>query len=766
MDKKNSFSIDPASKTDSLAATQGNRPTQLLSLNLENKLSFFILGLVWLLLSLVLWLPILNSPWLEIKKNSLEPSTTTINNSIGEYIANIFYSLFGLSAWWCSVFLLVILINHPYLLKIFSHKQRPSYSRFLSMLGLMVLLCASPLAEVSIPSLAVGHHLPLGPGGLVGNTLGTMLTTLLATPVTQRIAVILVILGLLLIIQVSWLFIIKDLGYKLYNYFKPTEEDFLNEAEKNSLLAQGILQTPLPSLQLARSSRLLQKNLSNAPSVMNKKNVSFSEEKSSPQTEMKSAPPISVLRQAFSRRLPDRKLIEKELRKEADIIVSVFEENRVAIRLLEACQGPAFIRYHLKLNLPIEASEIKNAYQQLKRVFYNRPLFLNQLNPTLSNYELLIARNFVEKISLLQILQHSIFTNSHLFLLTALGKDTLNENVFLSLRQRTNLIVASKKPQEIQSAFRTLLFPLVFKYSLQNLQLILIEHENNFFNDIKELPHLITPVIRTLDSALSALAWVIAEITRRLQIFQQIGCTTIEELNDKILQGHKKGILVPDPFSENLDDPQPLRPFPYLVIMVDELEWLSRNENVNSLLLQLVSQGHSTGIHLLAGQSYFSIHRLDPAIKTFFSARLSFQLENKLDSRYLLGQEGAESLLAFPDALLALNDSHRPLRFQLALCNSTDYRHLIRNFKLKPKFNHSILHYTPQTLPNEKNDDLYDLAVQYVLTHKKTSISFLQRKMKIGYNLANELLVRMEKQGILSKGDLGGKREILDNTRP
>ncbi|MCV2503983.1 MAG: FtsK/SpoIIIE domain-containing protein, partial [Neisseriaceae bacterium] len=305
---------------------------------------------------------------------------------------------------------------------------------------------------------------------------------------------------------------------------------------------------------------------------------------------------------------------------------------------------------------------------------------------------------------------------------------------------------------------------LIARYTSKHLKMILMGKNEKDFDSYVNLPHLIAPFVNNPDSALNTFNWCLDESKKRLQILHDTKCNDINELNQKIYSAFEKNIFIADPFSEDLDNPSPLKPLPFLVVFIDELDWLqSTLQQIDKqLFLDLVQYSKEIGIHLVLTQSSPSVHSLTPTLKYIFPTRLAFKVDSHVESLLILNQLGAEKLIVKGDALLLLPDHRQTIRLQIGTLNQKEYSQLVSNFQSKQTFDDNIINYQPkQTNTTPENQDLYDMAVQHVLNSQKTSISFLQRKMKIGYNLANQLLEQMEMNGILSKAELGGKREIL-----
>ncbi|QRN41711.1 MAG: hypothetical protein GKC53_06375 [Neisseriaceae bacterium] len=698
--------------------------------------------------------------------------STEIHNvmgKIGAYSADVLYYFFGLSAWWINFFLIFTIFNLAFLYHS-SNAKNTSFSFSYSLIGLIILLLTGSMLEKIYLTDIIQESLPLGAGGLIGNTLTPIFSQFLGNVLSGILLLTLCIGGFVLTIQTSWLYLfhsirtsLLNIAMSLLNIFTQKNEDPKDEKEKTLLKAQFITQKPIEKPNFAVSSREIKlKQQSTQDTTKEKIRIKGSLSPIEP-IQKEERPILYLLKKSFKKLDFNQKEVKQMAVKQSEVITRTFNKNNIANKLIKVDIGPVFFNYHIKLNLPINSQEVQQSYTDLKKSLDNKNVFLKQISPTRADYELLIAKKRNETVSLMEIFSQKEFSNSNENLVIALGKDIHNKPVLTSLENMPNFLIASNDHSNNLLGMQAAIASLIARNTSQNMRMIFMGKNETDFGSYINLPHLIAPVIKKPTCVLNTINWCLNQAQKRLKILHDTQSKDINELNKKIYAASEKNIFIADPFSEDLDNPSPLKPLSFLVIFISELNWLNPmlQQIDKELLRKLIQYCKEIGIHLVSTQSTPSIQSITPTLKYAFPTRLAFKVNTHIQSLLILNQTGAEQLLSTGDCLLLLPDHLQTIHLQIGTLSRKECSQLMSNFDLEPIFDEDISNYQAKKHNEPQNHDLYDMAVQHILNSQKTSISFLQRKMKIGYNLANQLLEQMQDNGILSKAELGGRRKIL-----
>ena len=365
-----------------------------------------------------------------------------------------------------------------------------------------------------------------------------------------------------------------------------------------------------------------------------------------------------------------------------------------------------------------------------------------------------------------------------------LGKDIGGEPTYADLAKMPHLLVAGTTGSGKSVAINTMILSLLYRFTPAECRLILVDPKMVELSVYNNIPHLLTPVVTEAPKAVVALKWAVREMEDRYRAMSQLGVRNIEGYNQKLLQAARTGQILSRRVQTGFDpttgkpiieeQPFDLTPIPYIVMIVDEMSDLMGQcrKEVEGPILRLAQMARAVGIHLILATQRPSVDVITGLIKANFPTRISFQVTNKTDSHTILDEQGAELLLGRGD-MLYRPAGQRPTRLHGPFVSDAEIEKVVSFWRNQgePDYVAAVM-----TDPDDagsgagsggipgalgEGGDLYDKAVAIVLRDKKVSTSYIQRQLRIGYNRAADLIDRMESEGVISKPNIAGKREIL-----
>jgi S-DNA-T family DNA segregation ATPase FtsK/SpoIIIE len=367
----------------------------------------------------------------------------------------------------------------------------------------------------------------------------------------------------------------------------------------------------------------------------------------------------------------------------------------------------------------------------------------------------------------------------------ALGKDIAGKPIIADLAKMPHLLVAGTTGSGKSVGVNAMLLSLLYKSDPSQVRLILIDPKMLELAMYDGIPHLLAPVVTDMRHAGNALNWCVAEMERRYRLMSKLGVRNLSGYNAKIADAEKREQLIPNPFSLTPDAPEPLGRLPQIVVVIDEFADLMMvvGKKVEELIARLAQKARAAGIHLILATQRPSVDVITGLIKANIPTRMAFQVSSKIDSRTILDQMGAESLLGQGDMLFMPPGHGVPIRVHGAFVADDEVQKVVDHWREHgdPQYVEGILEGgvpeeadtgsavgfggLQQTLTEAgvdgEADPMYDQAVAVVLKHKRASISLVQRHLRIGYNRAARLLEQMEKSGLVSAMATNGNRDIL-----
>ncbi len=466
---------------------------------------------------------------------------------------------------------------------------------------------------------------------------------------------------------------------------------------------------------------------------------------------------------------------EEKLTETALLIEQRLQEFKVPVTVVGASAGPVITRFEVEPALGVRGSQIVGLMKDLSRGLGLTSIRVVETIPgkTCMGLELPNAKR--QTIRLSEILEASVYQNSHSQLTLAMGKDITGHPVVADLAKAPHMLVAGTTGSGKSVAINAMICSLLFKATPEEVRLIMIDPKMLELSVYEGIPHLLAPVVTDMKLAANALNWCVGEMEKRYRLMSAVGVRNLAGFNQKIRDTEAKGKKLGNPFSLTPEAPEPLAPLPLIVVVIDELADLMMvaGKKIEELIARLAQKARAAGIHLILATQRPSVDVITGLIKANIPTRVAFQVSSKIDSRTILDQMGAESLLGQGDMLFLPPGTGYPQRVHGAFVADEEVHAIVEYLKQfgEPQYEEGILD-GPATeggaaqdlfgdSPDAEADPLYDEAVAFVVRTRRASISSVQRQLRIGYNRAARLVEQMETAGLVSAMGINGSREVL-----
>ncbi|HFC8519180.1 DNA translocase FtsK [Neisseria lactamica] len=697
----------------------------------------------------------------------------------GAYVADVGYYLFGLSAWWWVAAACVVLYKD---FRRHAKQALPgSYNRKIAAAALFILTVFSPVLEYFALGGKYGDALPAGAGGMVGMRVGTIFEWLLGKSGSLLIILVVLLLSVSLLVQVSWLDVLDAAGGAVQNFLTAS-------GRKISALGKRRTNAKTDGIDTYSTRRMVKeaKNITAQPlappegSSSNRKSVAVSvapppkiqaslfEDDEPGQAGEYHKPGINLLR------LPDGEPVSinpAELERTAELIESKLAEFGIGVEVVSATSGPVITRYEIEPAQGIKGSQIVALSKDLARSMSLQSVRIVETIAGKNTMGIELPNDKRQDVMLSEILSSPVFAEAKSKLTVALGKDIAGTPVVGDLAKMPHLLVAGMTGSGKSVGVNGMIMSMLFKATPEEVRFIMIDPKMLELSIYDGIPHLLCPVVTDMREAGQALNWCVAEMEKRYRLLSHAGVRNLEGFNQKVEQAKAAGKPLLNPFSLNPDEPEPLEKLPLIVVVIDELADLMMTERkaVEQQIARLAQKARAAGIHMIVATQRPSVDVVTGLIKANIPTRMAFTVQSKIDSRTILDQMGADELLKYGDSLFLQPGSAEPTRLQGAFVSDDEVHQVVNYVKSQAPADYiegllsgeAALETTNIVNPNAGSDELFDQAVAYVLESKKTSISSLQRQLRIGYNRAANLMEALENAGVVSPADLNGSRKIL-----
>ena len=629
------------------------------------------------------------------------------------------------------------------------------------------------------------NTLPLDGGGVLGRLVGDGLATELGLLGSTLILLAIFLTGVTLFTGLSWVGLMDSIGafaLRGYEFFQGVLAG-LRDAAQQRKAAKQARQSRRESNEAEKRKQEMRKKPVRIEPVIKKVEIS---ERANREKQM----PLfdSVGKHA---ELPPLHLLDKKQHQEGGFSKEALEalsrlvelklaDFGVEVQVTEVHPGPVITRFELLPAAGVKASRITSLSKDLARSLSVVSVRVVEVIPGKSVVGLEIPNEKREVIALSEILMSTAYDKSSSPLTVGLGKDISGLPVVADLAKMPHLLVAGTTGSGKSVGVNAMLMSLLYKSLPQDVRMILIDPKMLELNVYDDIPHLLTPVVTDMKEAANALRWCVGEMERRYRLMAALGVRNITGYNRKVRDAIDAGAPINDPLFKPEDsfveDPTPptLEPLPYIVVVVDEFADLMMvvGKKIEELIARLAQKARASGIHLILATQRPSVDVITGLIKANIPTRIAFQVSSRVDSRTILDQMGAETLLGNGDMLYLPPGSSMPERVHGAFVSDHEVHKVVDYLKVQgaPNYVDDILQESSDSvlLPGEsptenggEGDALYDEAVKIVTESRKASISYVQRRLKIGYNRAARMIEDMEAAGVVSPMQSNGSREVL-----
>ena len=697
----------------------------------------------------------------------------------GSYLSDVGYYLFGLSFWWWIAASCVFLYKNFRPMK--KQENHKPYNHGVAALALFLLLVCSPIIEHFLFDNALSESLPVGAGGLVGLLAGSGLTWLLGKSGSLLIMLVMLLLSISLLAQVSWLEVMAKSGshmgglfgslMKKLSQFQNKKQDVCTEALETQNTrrmvkeAKTITATPVAPLAGSSSNR---KTVAVSVAPPPKIQTSLFDDTEPKNNGEYHKPNINLLRMPSEEPVavnPD------ELQQTAELIEAKLAEFGIGVQVVSATSGPVITRYEIEPAQGVKGSQIVALSKDLARSMSLQAVRIVETIAGKNTMGIELPNEKRQDVMLSEILSSPVFTDAKSKLTVALGKDIAGTPIVGDLAKMPHLLVAGMTGSGKSVGVNGMIMSMLFKATPDEVRFIMIDPKMLELSIYDGIPHLLCPVVTDMREAGQALNWCVAEMEKRYRLLSHAGVRNLDGFNQKVEQAKAAGKPLLNPFSLNPDDPEPIEKLPLIVVVIDELADLMMTErkSVEQQIARLAQKARAAGIHMIVATQRPSVDVVTGLIKANIPTRMAFTVQSKIDSRTILDQMGADELLKYGDSLFLQPGSAEPTRLQGAFVSDDEVHQVVNFVKEQAPTNYvegllsgeAAIETTNIVNPNANSDELFDQAVAFVLESHKTSISALQRQLRIGYNRAANLIDALENAGVLSPADINGSRRIL-----
>ena len=701
---------------------------------------------------------------------------------VGAWTSDILLLLFGLSAyWWIVLLARRIAANYRRLNR---HGEvegdSPGDGAWIAdaFSFVLVLLACDGIEALRMWSLRV--PLPRAPGGIVGDAVAGAVSHALGFTGGTLALLLALAIGLSLYFRFSWLSVAERVGDSIISAV--TFAKLRREAGRDRKLGEAAAVKREGKVEQNRVRLEDHEPVTIVPAVATPpKSERVEKEKQVPLFADlpgdSTLPPIALLDAAP----PAQETISADtLEFTSRLIEKKLKDFGVDVSVVAAYPGPVVTRYEIEPATGVKGSQIVNLAKDLARSLSLVSIRVVETIPGKNYMALELPNQRRQTVRLSEILGSEVYAAAPSKLTMGLGKDIGGNPVCADLAKMPHLLVAGTTGSGKSVGINAMILSLLYKASAEDVRMILIDPKMLEMSVYEGIPHLLCPVVTDMRQAGHALNWAVAEMERRYKLMSKLGVRNLAGYNNKIDEAAKREDKLPNPFSLTPEAPEPLTRLPHIVVVIDELADLMMvvGKKVEELIARIAQKARAAGIHLILATQRPSVDVITGLIKANVPTRMAFQVSSKIDSRTILDQQGAESLLGMGDMLYLPPGSGLPVRVHGAFVSDDEVHRVVEKLKEQgePNYVEGLLEGGLAGEGDEgaaasggqaggESDPLYDQAVEVVVKHRRASISLVQRHLRIGYNRAARLLEQMEQSGLVSAMSSNGNREILVPSR-
>ena len=703
---------------------------------------------------------------------------------VGAWLADACYFGFGMSVWW------LVLASLQTWLSSFARWLRggvprdgvplpPLWRRRLRFWGGLLLLLGASCALEWTRLYRFESVLPGPAGGVFGYMLGYHSLQWLGFMGSGLIGICVAVIGLAMVFRFSWGHLAESMGARLDGwvlFLFARREKARDEAagrraarEREEVVqeerTESAVQHPQP-VQIIEPV-LQEAALPSVRVVKERQKPLFSE---LPDSKL---PQVDLLDTAQQRQ---ESVSPETLEMTSRLIEKRLKDFGVDVHVVAAMPGPVITRYEIEPATGVKGSQIVNLAKDLARSLSLVSIRVIETIPGKNFMALELPNAKRQSIRLSEVLGSQVYHDAKSMLTMGLGKDIVGNPVVADLAKMPHVLVAGTTGSGKSVGINAMILSLLYKAEARDVRLLMIDPKMLEMSVYEGIPHLLAPVVTDMRQAAHGLNWCVAEMERRYKLMSKLGVRNLAGYNAKIDEAKAREESIPNPFSLTPEEPEPLQRLPHIVIVIDELADLMMvvGKKIEELIARLAQKARAAGIHLILATQRPSVDVITGLIKANIPTRIAFQVSSKIDSRTVLDQMGAESLLGMGDMLYMASGTGLPVRVHGAFVSDEEVHRVVGYLKEQGEADYiegvleggtaegdSEFGSESGDGGNGEKDPMYDQAVEVVLKDRKASISYVQRKLRIGYNRSARLLEDMEKAGLVSGLTASGQREVL-----
>ncbi|MDD4904916.1 MAG: DNA translocase FtsK 4TM domain-containing protein [Methylobacter tundripaludum] len=706
-------------------------------------------------------------------------SVQTVSNAcgvFGAWIADFMLSCFGLVAYLFPV----IIFWQGYLVYTQGRQGREKMIIALQWIGSIATII-SGAALLNLYLLRIGIELPSNTGGILGQETGNALLVVFGNSGATLFLLVILLAGVTLVTGLSWVALIDVIGkYTVFicRIFCSSVLGLLQERSVNRV--QTLVNNP-------GKSELKRKISAKVTPAIEKPVEKIAKNTFAP----KKQPVIKY--DASKGVLPSLELLDhrdtrvigysqSELEDMSRLVEEILADFNVAVTVVGFHPGPVITRFELQPAAGVKVSRISTLSKDLARALSVTSVRIVEIIPGKSVVGLEIPNREREMVTLRELLISAPFEKSKSMLTLAMGKDISGTPMVADLGKMPHALVAGTTGSGKSVAINTMILSLLYKATPEQVRLIMIDPKMLELSVYEGIPHLLTPVVTDMKEASNALRWAVAEMERRYKLMSKMGVRNLAGFNQLIEDATARGETIRDPMFQMInpleegEEYPTLSTLPSIVIVIDELADMMMivGKKVEELIARLAQKARAAGIHLILATQRPSVDVLTGLIKANVPTRISFQVSSRIDSRTILDQGGAETLLGNGDMLFLPSGTSIPIRAHGAFVDDHEVHRVVEFLKqtAPPNYLEDITRELSDSGDgysmsggggngDSETDALYDEAVQFVTETRKASISSVQRRFKVGYNRAATMIEDMEAAGVVSSAESNGSRVVL-----
>ncbi|WP_287926931.1 DNA translocase FtsK [Diaphorobacter sp.] len=741
------------------------------------------IGLVLGLLGLVFWLLALvsysaqDAAWSTSGAGNGQPLSNWVGR-LGAWLADGSYFVLGFSVWWC-----VAAGVRAWFASLARWMRgdgaaghAPWQRRGVFWGGLALLLCASTALEWSrlyrFEALLPGHA-----GGMLGYMTGPLAVRWLGFTGSGLAGVVVVVLGAALVFRFSWGHLAERLGGRidaLVQRGRARREKAKDVAvgRRAAREREEVVQEERHEIEVQHPQpvTIIEPVLSDVVQstrvVKERQKPLFSEMPDS------NLPQVDLLDAAQARQ---ETVSPETLEMTSRLIEKKLKDFGVDVTVVAAMPGPVITRYEIEPATGVKGSQIVNLAKDLARSLSLVSIRVIETIPGKNFMALELPNAKRQTIRLSEILGSQVYHDAKSLLTMGLGKDIVGAPVVADLAKMPHVLVAGTTGSGKSVGINAMILSLLYKAEARDVRLLMIDPKMLEMSVYEGIPHLLAPVVTDMKQAAHGLNWCVGEMERRYKLMSKLGVRNLAGYNTKIDDAAAREESIPNPFSLTPEQPEPLQRLPHIVVVIDELADLMMvvGKKIEELIARLAQKARAAGIHLILATQRPSVDVITGLIKANIPTRIAFSVGSKIDSRTILDQMGAEALLGMGDMLYMASGTGLPIRVHGAFVSDEEVHRVVSYLKAQgePDYIEGVLEGGTVDGDGDLNtegggdggekDPMYDQAVEVVLKDRKASISYVQRKLRIGYNRSARLLEDMEKAGLVSSLTASGQRDVL-----